>query len=366
MLAMKVIQIIARMNQGGTSRWIENLVIGLRKNGHTVILLSGNVESNEIEDPIFIGLGGIRVEGLGRSVSLMGDLKSIFKIRSVIKSEKPDLINTHTAKAGSIGRIAAIGLKTKVVHTFHGHLLYGYFSPFKTKLIIVIEKFLALISDSLIAVGQKTKIELVGVGVAKSEKMFSIAPAVKKEPNSSARSLRQNLEIEDSEFVVGWLGRLTQIKRPDRVIELANALPTISFLIGGEGELQQTLERNLPPNVRLIGWVKPFDFWPNCDAALLTSDNEGMPTALIEAALCGIPIVAENVGSVSEIVHPGVNGYLVSNFEERLSALVELQEDSLKRQKLGAGSLESSEENFSVEKFISEHESIYNSVVRNH
>lgn len=366
MFAMKVIQIIARMNQGGTSRWIENLVIGLRNSGHTVILLSGNVESNEIEDPIFIELDGIRIEGLGRSVSLLGDLKSIFKIRSLIKSEKPDLINTHTAKAGAIGRIAAIGLKTKVVHTFHGHLLYGYFSPFKTNIIIVIEKFLALISDSLIAVGHKTKIELVGAGVTKYEKIFSIAPAVNKEPNSRAHSLRQNLEIKDSEFVVGWLGRLTQIKRPDRVIELAIALPRILFLIGGEGELQQNLERNLPSNVRLIGWVKPFDFWPNCDAALLTSDNEGMPTALIEAALCGIPIVAESVGSVSEIVHPGVNGYLVSNFEERLSSLVELQEDSLKRQNLGAGSLESSGKNFSVEKFISEHEAIYNKAIRNH
>jgi glycosyltransferase involved in cell wall biosynthesis len=366
MFAMKVIQIIARMNQGGTSRWIENLVLGLRQKGHTVVLLSGNVESNEIEDPIFIKLDGVRIAGLGRSVSLLGDLKSILKIRSLIKSEKPDLINTHTAKAGAIGRIAAIGLKTKVVHTFHGHLLYGYFSPLKTKLIINIEKFLALISDALIAVGQKTKVELIGAGVTKSEKMFSIAPAVKKELNSNTHSLRQAFEIKDSEFIVGWLGRLTQIKRPDRVIELANALPKISFLIGGQGELQETLERNLPSNVRLIGWVEPFDFWPICDVALLTSDNEGMPTALIEAALCGIPIVAEGVGSVSEIVHPGVNGYLVSNFDERLNAIVELQEDAVRRQKLGAGSSESSEKNFSIERFISEHESIYNSVIKNH
>jgi glycosyltransferase involved in cell wall biosynthesis len=91
-----------------------------------------------------------------------------------------------------------------------------------------------------------------------------------------------------------------------------------------------------------------------------------MPTALIEAAVCGIPIVAESVGSVSEIVHPGVNGYLVSNFEERLNALVELKEDSSKRQKLGTGSSNSSEKNFSMERFISEHESIYNSAIRNH
>jgi hypothetical protein len=98
MFAMKVIQIIARMNQGGTSRWIENLVIGLRKNGHTVILLSGNVESNEIEDPIFTELGGKRVEGLGRSVSLVGDLKSISKIRNVIKNvgkDKTVFLSTH-------------------------------------------------------------------------------------------------------------------------------------------------------------------------------------------------------------------------------------------------------------------------------
>jgi glycosyltransferase involved in cell wall biosynthesis len=366
MFAMKVIQIIARMNQGGTSRWIENLVFGLRRNGHTVILLSGNVESNEIEDPIFSQLDGIRIEGLGRSVSLIGDLKSIFYIRRIIKLEKPDLVNTHTAKAGALGRIAAIGLRTKVVHTFHGHLLYGYFSPLKTKLIILIEKFLGVFSDSIIAVGGNTKVELVKAGIAESEKISNIAPAVIKESVADFGALKKRLEIKDSEFVVGWLGRLTQIKRPDRVIELAKALPNISFLIGGKGELETSLENQLPDNVRLIGWVKPFEFWPNCDVALLTSDNEGMPTSLIEAALCGIPIVAENVGSVGDIVKPGINGYLVEGFDQRLAAISELHKNPQFKQKLDNGSVHSSNLEFSPDTFISKHESIYRAAIKNH
>jgi glycosyltransferase involved in cell wall biosynthesis len=366
MFAMKVIQIIARMNQGGTSRWIENLVFGLRQNGHTIILLSGNVESNEIEDPIFSELGGIRIEGLGRSVSLFGDLKSIFHIRRIIKLEKPDLVNTHTAKAGALGRIAAIGLRTKVVHTFHGHLLYGYFSPLKTKLIVLIEKFLGVFSDSIIAVGGNTKVELVKAGIAKPEKISNIAPAVIKESDADFGALKKRLGIKDSEFVVGWLGRLTQIKRPDRVIELAKALPNILFLIGGKGELETNLENQLPHNVRLIGWVKPFEFWPNCDVALLTSENEGMPTSLIEAALCGIPIVAENVGSVGDIVKSGINGYLVEGFEQRLTAISDLSKYPQVKQMLGNGSTQSSNLEFSPETFISKHESIYKGVVKNH
>ena len=136
---MKIVQVIARVNQGGTAKWLETLVIGLREKGHQVHLLAGSVEENENEDPCFVNLDGIRVPGLGRSVSILGDLKAIITIRKMLKEVKPDVLNTHTAKAGAIGRIAAIGLGIRVVHTFHGHLLYGYFSKRKTQIIIFIE-----------------------------------------------------------------------------------------------------------------------------------------------------------------------------------------------------------------------------------
>ena len=112
---MKIIQVIARLNQGGTSRWIETLVTGLRDLNHEVILLSGSVESNEVEDECFENLQAIRVPGLGRTVSIINDIKCIFLIRRMIKTEKPDILNSHTAKAGALARLACVGLKVKVV-----------------------------------------------------------------------------------------------------------------------------------------------------------------------------------------------------------------------------------------------------------
>ena len=128
---MRVLHIIARFNVGGTATWITNLSEELVRMGHEVHLLAGEVESNEKEDERFSVLGGIRIKGLSRRVSMFSDLNSIFEIRKQIRAIKPDVINTHTAKAGVVGRIANLLLfsrKAPIVHTVHGHLLTGYFS----------------------------------------------------------------------------------------------------------------------------------------------------------------------------------------------------------------------------------------------
>ena len=174
MRVVKIIQVIARLNQGGTARWIETLVSGLRDSNHDVVLLSGSVGSNEIEDRSFVDLGAIRVLGLGRSVSIAKDIKCIFALRRIFKVEKPDLINTHTAKAGALARVAALGLPAKVVHTFHGHILYGYFPSYKTKLFVLIEKILAFQTDALISVGAQVRDDLVESGVSNTSKFHVI------------------------------------------------------------------------------------------------------------------------------------------------------------------------------------------------
>ena len=348
---MRSIQLIARVNQGGTARWLENLILGLRERGHDTYLLAGHVQNGESEDSIFLELNGIRVNRLGRRISIFSDFLAILEIRNKIREIKPEVLNTHTAKAGLLGRIAAIGMKIKVVHTFHGHLLYGYFSPFKTKIYILIERALALISDNLISVGMHVRNDLIKFKIGKKSKFKVIYPGIKVK--------EVNIEKKNSSFTIGWLGRLTKIKRPERVLEIANQLPHVEFLIGGDGDLFEETSGHSPANVKLVGWVDPAEFWPICDLGLLTSDNEGMPTALIEAGLFGIPVIAWDVGSVNEIVKDGQTGVLVSNLSEALEALSGLIHDLNKISQYSKNAKKFCQETFNLKRFIDDHLEAY-------
>ena len=348
---MRSIQLIARVNQGGTARWLENLIFGLRERGHDTYLLAGHVQSGESEDSIFVELNGIRVNRLGRKISIFSDFLAILEIRNKIREIRPEVLNTHTAKAGLLGRIAAIGMKTKVVHTFHGHLLHGYFSPFRTKIYIFIEKALALISDNLISVGMHVKNDLIEFKIGNQSKFKVIYPGIEVK--------EINIIKKNSNFTIGWLGRLTKIKRPERLLEIANEFPHVRFLIGGDGDLFEETNRNSPANVKLVGWVDPAEFWPICDLGLLTSENEGMPTALIEAGLFGIPVVAWDVGSVNEIVKDGQTGILVSNSFEAREALSDLIHDQNRISKYSKNAKKFCQETFGLKRFIDEHLEVY-------
>jgi glycosyltransferase involved in cell wall biosynthesis len=357
---VKIVQIIARVNQGGTARWLEVLISELRKLGHDVALLAGKVEINEVEDSSFEELGGKRIVGLSRSVSILQDFRTIIELRKYLKLERPDIVNTHTAKAGVLGRFAASGLGIKVVHTYHGHLLYGYFSPFKTKLVIVIEKLLAQITTTLISVGDQVRKDLLRAGIGKESQYLVIHPGIPHINFKNDSSARSDYGLKNFDFVVGWLGRLTEIKQPTRVIELAHSLPDCFFLIGGEGEMFEHLKIGLPKNVKILGWVKPGDFWPACDVALLTSKNEGLPTSLIEAAFAGKPIISEDVGSAREIFENGIGGYLVKDFDSRRTALETLKRDPALVKIMGESARKYAELNFSVEQFVLSHLNAYN------
>ena len=161
-------------------------------------------------------------------------------------------------------------------------------------------------------------------------------------------------------ILVGWLGRLTAIKRPDRVIKLAKHFPSVTFIIGGDGDLHQEISSILPKNVKMMGWISPEIFWPSCDIALLTSDNEGLPTALIEAGLAGLPAIAENVGSVSEIVRDGTTGILVKGEAERISALTKLLADEDLSSRMGISAQKYCESHFGASSFTSAHLRVYN------
>ena len=360
---MKIMHVIARMNKGGTSRWIETLTLGLRELNHEVIVLAGNVEENEEEDPSFISLYGVRVDGLGRSISPIADLKAIFSIRKIIIKESPQVLNTHTAKAGVIGRIASLGLEVKVVHTFHGHLLYGYFSKTVTNFIIILERILSLITDFYISVGEKVRDELVSAHIGNKTKFEVIYPGIKLHEIKSQEDAREMYSLDAHDFVVGWLGRLVPIKRPDILEEIALRLPNAKFLVGGSGESSRALHSNIPKNLVFVGWVNPEDFWPACDIALLTSDNEGLPTSLIEAAQAGLPIVARNVGSVSEIFEDKAGGFLFFGITEAVQKISILIENKSVRDEFGIISQNYALLQFSQKKFIEKHVDLYRRII---
>jgi glycosyltransferase involved in cell wall biosynthesis len=355
---MKVMQIITRVNRGGTAKWLEILSQGLTANGHINLLVAGDVHENEVEDPLFEKLGGIRVSNLGRSISLQQDIRAFVELRRIIKDQKPDLINTHTSKAGALGRIAAISIlsgRPAIVHTYHGHLLYGYFGKLKVKVIVTIEKFLAQFSSLLIVSGERVRDELLEVGIGEKSKFVLIKPGIPALSFANKIETRKILGIPSDAIVVGWLGRFTEIKHPERVLEIAAWAPNVIFLMGGDGELHELISQLAPPNVRLIGWTTPETLWGASDIAILTSDNEAQPISLVEAAMAGLPTIALNVGSIESVIADGETGFLVKNPREISERIIELVNKESLRSELGNRARIKMNKEFSEAQFIDSH-----------
>ena len=359
---MRIVHVIARFNQGGTAGWLNVLIEGQRLEGNEVLLLSGMVQANEIEDDRFPILGGLHIHGLGRSISIFADLKVFWTLRKLLIEIKPDVINTHTAKAGLIGRLAARSIfkhRIAVVHTFHGHILYGYFGRIKTGIFVHLERILSGLTDVILVSGLKVKNELLSKKIGRESQFVVIRPGVLPIVTHSQSFIRQTLAISEKQIVIGWLGRLTDVKRPYRVLEIAKLLPNFIFLLGGDGELLESLRQKAPKNVILIGWTTPVDIWSASDIALLTSANEAQPISLVEAASAGLPLVGEDVGSVSEVIQSTVNGYLTHNLDSRIKAIEKLASDPELRERMGEAAKKTAVELFGVEQFLNTHKLAY-------
>jgi glycosyltransferase involved in cell wall biosynthesis len=323
---MRVLHVISRLNVGGTASWIDQLATSLQDDGHEVRIITGVTDKNEAQANMNPKLDIKFLSNLKKKLSLGNDLRSLLQIRKEIQLFHPTIVNTHTSKAGLLTRLANVTLlrqRPKLVHTLHGHLLYGYFPRWKIRLIIGVERFLGLFTDLVLVPGKRVAIEAELAGLVNHIKVAEVVPGVVIQNT-------QKLSKESKKLRVGWLGRLTQIKRPDRVIQLANMFPDVDFLLGGDGELMSVLRAEAPSNVYLEGWVEANEFWSRVDIALLTSDNEAMPISLIEAGMLGLPAVTTNVGSTSEVVIDGKSGFVaetdISNLADALRKLIESPE----------------------------------------
>jgi glycosyltransferase involved in cell wall biosynthesis len=370
----KVMQVIARMNVGGPAVIVAELMRGLDESQFEQILITGYCDDTEADylDEVATDIRATRIAGLGRSVSPLADLKAFVGLVKTIREFKPDVIHTHTAKAGVLGRIASIiaGRGAVRIHTFHGHLLHGYFTGWKTQLVISIEKFLAGKTDHLIAIGNEVKKDLIAAGIGNEEKFAVFFPGLPQPHTVSKVALRRELELDPATIYCTFVGRLTQIKRPDRLLDIAAQMAAqkvnIHFLVAGEGELfegckKRAASQNLP--VTFLGWRKDIaQLFAASDIAILTSDNEGIPLTLIQGAQAGLPIVAPAVGSIADIVKSEKTGFLTApQATDMAKALNTLFNDPALRNSMGAAGKAHAHEFFSLERMLRDHTGIYNS-----
>jgi glycosyltransferase involved in cell wall biosynthesis len=367
-----VMHIITRMNVGGPAVLVADLKRSLDPNNFEQLLITGYCDDNEIDylDQVATDIKAVRIVGLGRSVSILKDLMAFGELIGEIKKFNPDLIHTHTAKAGLLGRVAGFIAKpsAKRVHTYHGHLLHGYFGQGKTRIIILIEKILGWLSHSLISIGTHVMKDLLKVGVGTERKFRVIFPGLQNLNLMPKHQARTELGLDPEKLYVVFVGRLTQIKRPDRLVEIAAGLkkdyPSAHLLVAGAGELFDSTKsaaesQNLP--VTFFGWRNDIArILCASDIAILCSDNEGIPLTLIQAAQVGLPIVSTDVGSVGDIVKNGINGTLVDcSSSALLVALRVLIEDPDLRQRYGKAGKERAVEFFSSKNMVVAHEKLY-------
>ena len=362
---MRVLHVIARLNVGGTARYITQLANELPKHGIETYVATGFVQGNEVEDPSAQSIEVIRIPALGRSINPIKDNFARKQLEKIIETVKPDIIHTHTFKAGYITRMKKQSIP--VVHTFHGHLLDDpEFSGLKSTVIIAIERMLAKKSAKLVTVGEKVGQELLQHHIGVKEQYVSIAPGVVALNVTPRTEALKNCGLTDNgQPIIGWIARVTGVKNPMKALEVARAIPTAQFVIAGGGDLLEDVKAMAPANVSVIGWAKAEDLFGAADIILSTSENEGMPVALIEAQLSGKPVIATDVGSVSEVIADGETG-LVTNKNPRslITALNTLILDTQKRTAMGTLATSRAESLFSVDRMINAHIALYKSIVK--
>lgn len=362
---MRVLHVIARLNVGGTARYITQLANELPKHGIETFVATGFVQGAEIEDESAQLIDLIRVPSMGRSINPIKDHFAQKQLDKIIAEVKPDIIHTHTFKAGYIIRMKKQSVP--VIHTFHGHLLDDpEFSGFKSKLIIELERMLAKKSTKLVTVGRRVADELLEQKVGYRTQFVNIPPGVVPVIVTPKQQALKNLNLEDDgKPLVGWIARVTGVKNPKRALEIADAMPDTRFVMAGGGDLLEQVKATAPANVSVVGWAEAADLFGASDIILSTSESEGMPIALIEAQLAGKPVVATDVGSVSEVILNHETGIVTNkNAGSIASALESLVIDKAKREEMGRLAIARAQALFSVDRMINAHIELYKSIVK--
>jgi glycosyltransferase involved in cell wall biosynthesis len=377
---IRVLRVIARLNIGGPALHVSYLTDGLDKIGYQTMLVAGKVSEGEGSMEYAArerGIEPVYIPSLQREISPFVDAAAVAKVRELIREFRPHILHTHTAKAGAVGRTAAMlagrARPQVVVHTFHGHVLRGYFGGAQTAAFTQLERRLARASDALIAVSPEVRDDLVRLGIAPESKITVIRLGLDLESRVAAtpdarRQLRASLGIPDDAFVVGWLGRMTEIKRADDLLRaLALLGPAAHLVLAGDGPLRGDLEAlahelGIATRTHFTGFRDDVgSIYAASDTIALTSANEGTPVTVIEALAAGVPVVSTAVGGVADIVEPGRTGFLVPRGDTAAiaDALRRLEQDPELRGHMGAVARETVIERYSVPRLVDDVDKLY-------
>ena len=382
---IKVLRIIARLNIGGPAIHTILLTEGLDRSRFETVLVTGTAEKSEGDMFYLVEEKGVRpviIPELGRALNICHDFMAFWKLFCLIKKEKPDIIHTHTAKAGTLGRLAGLLYKLtyhlppmsyhlKLIHTFHGHALHSYFGRIKSVIFTWIEKFLAIFTDKIIAVSENLRKELIDLKIAPPEKFVTVPLGLE---------LEKYLKIENNSpgnkdyTSVGIVGRLVPVKNHKMFLAAAKRLKhtlgfgrLIKFLIVGDGSLRQELESyaeklGISEDVTFTGWIRDLEkIYSELDIVVLTSLNEGTPVALIEAQAAARPCVATNVGGVANVVEDGRSGFLVSSqaTDKFVEVLIKLLNNPGLMRAMGKYGRDKVKYKFSKERLVKDIEILY-------
>jgi glycosyltransferase involved in cell wall biosynthesis len=366
------------MNVGGPAVLLAELIKALPADKFEHTLITGRCLENEIDffNETIPEFKVVYIDEISRSISIFREIVSFYKLVKIIKGINPDIVHTHTSKAGVLGRLSTLflGRSIKVIHTYHGHLIYGYFSKVFSILILLIEKLLSRITDLLIAVSLQVKSDLQKQGVGVLSKWEIIHPGIPEPKSFNQIDMKQKFGLDVEAKVVAWVGRFTQIKNPLLAIEsmnLINVDPKIKLqlVMAGDGELLPEIKsRALTCNYEVIflGWTNNIsELFAASDLLLMTSRNEGMPVVIIEAAFQGVPTISTSVGGVSEFIENGHNGILCTqNPEEIASHLAEILSNTPLANSLGKFALAKARDLFSISYYLDRHVLVYENLFR--
>ncbi|HLG07643.1 MAG TPA: glycosyltransferase [Gaiellaceae bacterium] len=383
---IRVLRVIARLNMGGPAIHVANLAAGLETRGYHTTLVAGSLARGEDSMAFLaerLGVTVVSVPEIQREVSALHDARSVRRLTSIIRRERPHILHTHTAKAGAIARAAAVlagdARPPIVVHTFHGHVLKGYFGPGRTAFFRQVERTLARSSDVLVAVSPEVRDELVEHGVAPAEKFAVIRLGIPLEERlgdpTADVDYRRLYGIPRDAFVIGWVGRMTGVKDTGAVLQIVRAtrergVDAVVCMVGDgpdrEGLEQLAHDLGIARASYFVGYQPDVaGYYRLFDAFVLPSVNEGTPVSAIEALASGTPVVATRVGGVPDVVRDGVDGFLVEPGELETAAdrLAALAADPGLRARFGEAGRSRVLERYSVARLVDDVDRLYRSLL---
>jgi len=384
---VKILRVIARLNMGGPALHVAYLTAGLTERGYDTTLVAGSLARGE-DSMSFVadqrGVQVVQIDELGREISPLRDLVATLRLARLIRRERPQILHTHTAKAGTVGRVAALLAGSRrppiIVHTFHGHVLRGYFGPLRSYFFRLLERGLAAGTTALVAVSPEVRDDLVALGVAPSERFvvvrlgIELDERVAPEQNGRAES-RRYLGIPGDRFAVGWIGRMTAVKRTDDVLVAFKRLredgvDAVLCMVGDGPDRTQLEQRahelGVIRDTLFLGYqehVAPF--YSAFDALVLPSSNEGTPVSAIEALAAGRPVVATRVGGVPDVVRDGKDGFLVETGDtaELANRLAQLARDPELRERMGDAGRARVLPRYAVDRLVDDVDRLYRSLL---